>query len=262
MNLGAFSTSTASPLMHVILIPGFWLDEASWGPITQSLRAAGYTVHPLTLPGLHRNDTDRATITLADHVAAVVDVVDSLTRDYDCEDDAAHGQTAPHIVLVAHSGGGPIAHAVADARPTCLARIVHVDTVPLPHGMPINADLPTIDGEIPLPDWAVFDDEDLVDLTAELRATFREMAIPQPARVASDPQNLSTPARFSVPATVICCEFTSEQVRSWMHDSEPFAAELARLDDLELVDLPTGHWPQFTKPAELAEAIVTAVHRS
>jgi pimeloyl-ACP methyl ester carboxylesterase len=25
------------------------------------------------------------------------------------------------------------------------------------------------------------------------------------------------------------------------------------------VDLPTGHWPQLTKPAELAEAIVAAV---
>ncbi|HPM53214.1 MAG TPA: alpha/beta hydrolase, partial [Rhodoglobus sp.] len=31
--------------------------------------------------------------------------------------------------------------------------------------------------------------------------------------------------------------------------------------DYELVDLPTGHWPQFTKPAELAVAIRTAVER-
>ncbi len=27
-------------------------------------------------------------------------------------------------------------------------------------------------------------------------------------------------------------------------------------------DLPTGHWPQFTKPAELARAILAAVDRS
>ena len=31
--------------------------------------------------------------------------------------------------------------------------------------------------------------------------------------------------------------------------------------DVEYVDLPTGHWPQFTKPAELAQAILAAVER-
>jgi hypothetical protein len=31
--------------------------------------------------------------------------------------------------------------------------------------------------------------------------------------------------------------------------------------DVEYIDLPTGHWPQFTKPAELGQAILTAVDR-
>jgi len=31
------------------------------------------------------------------------------------------------------------------------------------------------------------------------------------------------------------------------------------LRDVEYVDLPTGHWPQFTRPRELGEAIVTAI---
>jgi hypothetical protein len=26
---------------------------------------------------------------------------------------------------------------------------------------------------------------------------------------------------------------------------------------LDFIDLPTGHWPQFTKPAELAAALVS-----
>jgi pimeloyl-ACP methyl ester carboxylesterase len=29
----------------------------------------------------------------------------------------------------------------------------------------------------------------------------------------------------------------------------PYVAELAAMRDIEYVDLPTGHWPQFTKPA-------------
>lgn len=39
-------------------------------------------------------------------------------------------------------------------------------------------------------------------------------------------------------------------------------AELARIRDVEYVDLPTGHWPQFTRPAELAQAILAAVDRA
>jgi hypothetical protein len=34
------------------------------------------------------------------------------------------------------------------------------------------------------------------------------------------------------------------------------------MHDVEYIDLPTGHWPQFTKPAELGRAIVHAVDRS
>lgn len=35
--------------------------------------------------------------------------------------------------------------------------------------------------------------------------------------------------------------------------------ELARIRDVEYVDLPTGHWPQFTRPEELARAILRSL---
>ena len=38
------------------------------------------------------------------------------------------------VVLVGHSGGGAIAHAVADARPERVARVIYVDSLPLGHG--------------------------------------------------------------------------------------------------------------------------------
>jgi pimeloyl-ACP methyl ester carboxylesterase len=158
---------------------------------------------------------------------------------------------------VGHSGGGAIAHAVADARPLSIARVVYVDSDPLRNGDVINDELPVVDGEIPLPDWSVFDEEDLIDLTDELREHFSSIAIPQPARVASDKQVLSDPRRYEVPATVICCEFTSRQILEWMKIGR--LDELQKFTDYELVDLPTGHWPQFTKPRELAHAILVAV---
>jgi pimeloyl-ACP methyl ester carboxylesterase len=230
--------------MNLILIPGFWLDGASWDAVAEPLRAAGHTVHALTLPGLESRDADRADIGLRDQVDAVIAEVDALAGSDD-------------IVLVGHSAGGAIAHAVAGARPEAITRVVYVDSGPLGDGEVINDELPIVDGEVPLPDWSVFEDADLIDLTDELRARFVEIAIPEPARVTSDPQSLSDPRRYAIPSTIICCEFTSEQLRGWV--SKGYMPELALMQNYELVDLPTGHWPQFTRPSDLAEVILGAV---
>lgn len=230
--------------MNIVLIPGFWLDGASWDEVAAPLREAGHTVHALTLPGLESRDADRADITLRDHVGAVVSVVDSI---------------AEPVVLVGHSGGGAIAHAAADARPDRIARVVYVDSGPLGDGGVINDELPVVNGEVPLPDWSEFGDEDLVDLDEELRARFRGIAIPEPLRVTSDKQVLSDPRRYNIPVTVISCEFSTDMLRRWLSDEHPYVAELGKVKDFELVDLPTGHWPQLTRPRELAAAILTAV---
>jgi pimeloyl-ACP methyl ester carboxylesterase len=230
--------------MDIILIPGFWLNAASWDPITRALRGAGHSVHPLTLPGLESLNADRSTIGLRDHIDAVVAVVDLV---------------AGPVVLAGHSGGGAIAHAVADARPDRIARVIYVDSGPLGAGDCINDGLPVVDGEIPLPDWSVFDDASLVDMDDAIRERFRREAIPQPARVATDPQELSDPRRFAVPVTVICCEEPVETVREWLDADVPFVAELKAIKEVTLVGLPTGHWPQFTKPDELAAVILEAL---
>ena len=62
-----------------------------------------------------------------------------------------------------------------------------------------------------------------------------------------------------MPVTVITCEFPAEMLRDLMAKGHAYTAELAKVRDAELVDLPTGHWPQFTKPAELGAAIVEAL---
>ena len=51
-------------------------------------------------------------------------------------------------------------------------------------------------------------------------------------------------------------------LQEWIANGHPFVAELARIHDVEYVDLPTGHWPQFTRPAALAKAILAAVDRT
>ncbi len=233
--------------MDVMLIPGFWLDGSSWGDVGPVLEQAGHRVRALTLPGLESADADRRGIGLRDHVDAVVAAIDE-----------ADGP----VVLVGHSGGGAIAHAAADARSDRVARVVYVDSWPLGEGRAINDELTAVDGEIPLPDWSEFPEEDLRDLDDELRGAFRARAVPQPAAVASDPQVLADDRRYDVAATIIVCEFPSQQLREWMAQGEPPLAELAAMRDVEYVDLPTGHWPQFTRPRELGQTILAAVDRA
>jgi pimeloyl-ACP methyl ester carboxylesterase len=233
--------------MDIILIPGFWLDGSSWGEVAPALERAGHRVRALTLPGLESADADRGGIGLRNHVAAVVAAVDEADEP---------------VVLVGHSGGGAIAYAAADARPDRVARVVYVDSVPLGDGRAINDELPVVDGAIPLPDWSAFGEEDLRDLDDALREAFRARAVPQPMAVAYDRQVLTDERRYDVPATIIACEFSGEQLREWTAQGEPYVAELAALHDVEYVDLATGHWPQFTKPLELGTAILAAVDRA
>jgi pimeloyl-ACP methyl ester carboxylesterase len=233
--------------MDIILIPGLWLDGSSWDEVVPALERAGRRTHALTLPGMESKDADRSEITLRDHVDAVVEVIDS--------SDPTDGK----VVLVGHSGGGAIAYAAVDARPDRVARVVYVDSGPLGDGGVINDEFPAENGEVPLPDWSLFGEEDLVDLDDELRAAFRERAIPSPEHVARDPQQLSDERRYDVPATIIACEFPSAMLREWMEQGHPFVRELAKMREVEYIDLPTGHWPQFTKPEELGRAILVSV---
>lgn len=228
------------------MIPGFWLDASSWDGVVPVLEEAGHRTHPLTLPGMESKAVDRSAITLRDHVDAVVHVIDSF-------------EPGGGLVLVGHSGGGAIAHAAVDMRPDRVARVVYVDSGPMGVGGTINDEFPAENGDVPLPDWSLFDEEDLVDLDDGLRAAFRERAIPTPEHVARDPQQLFDERRYDVPVTVIACEFPSAMLREWVQQGHPFVRELASVREVDYVDLPTGHWPQFTKPAELGRAILASL---
>jgi pimeloyl-ACP methyl ester carboxylesterase len=166
------------------------------------------------------------------------------------------------VVLVGHSGGGAIAHAAVDARPDRVARVVYAASEPLGDGGVVNDELPVVNGEVPLPDWSLFGSEELVDLDDELRAAFRGRAIPSPARVTRDLQRLRDERRYDVPITVIACEYPSAMLREWIDHGHPYVQELAEIRDVDYIDLPTGHWPQFTRPNELAQAIIASVGRA
>src|SRR5260370_6119985 len=154
--------------MDMILIPGVWVDASSWDEGAPVLGQAGHRVRAITLPGLESKDADRSGLRLRDHVQAVVDAIDD-----------AGGR----VVLVGHSGGGPIAYAAADARPDRVARVVYVDAGPPGDGGAVMDEPPDAKGEIPLPDWSAFGEDDLPHLDENLRQAFRARALPDPATV-------------------------------------------------------------------------------
>jgi pimeloyl-ACP methyl ester carboxylesterase len=228
--------------MDIILIPGLWLDASSWDEVVPHLERAGHRAHPITLPGMEETDTDRAGISRSDCVDAIVAAV-----------DAANGPVA----LVGHSMGAGLAYAALDARPDRVARAIYIGGFPDADGS--IGEFPSVDGEIPLFAWSDFDEADLTDLDDEARARFEERAIPSPARMTSDPQRLSDERRYDVPVTMICTEFSADTLRKWIDDELEPVLEFAKISDVTFVDLPTGHWPQFTKPVELAEVILNAI---
>ena len=225
---------TAAP---IVLVPGFWLGAWAWDEVAAVLRADGHDVMALTLPGLESVDADRSAITLSDHVDAI------------CE--AVRAATAP-VVLAVHSGAGYAGYAASDRIPQRIAAMVYVDSAP-----GIGASAPDFDGvEKPLPAREeLAKEENLHGLSEEQLETFRRRAVPQPGGVLREAAMLTNDARGDIPTTVVCTGFTSAQVRAAVKEGHAWLRGLAELRDVTWIDLPTSHWPMWSRPRELAAII-------
>jgi pimeloyl-ACP methyl ester carboxylesterase len=220
--------------MHIILIPGYWLDASSWDEVVPVLEGAGHQAHPVTRSG----DTPQAQI---DRIVALVDELDG------------------PVVVAGHSASGPIAYAIADARPERVKRLIYVDTFPLPDHGETESEFPVVDGGVPLPDFTVFEPADVRDLDDELKARIRAGSVVEPLSYVTGPLVLRDERRRSVPATVIGTATTTETIKAWIDGGAPWMSELAATESVDWVDLPTGHWPQYSKPRQLGEIIVSAL---
>jgi pimeloyl-ACP methyl ester carboxylesterase len=63
---------------------------------------------------------------------------------------------------------------------------------------------------------------------------------------------LRNDGRLDVPTVVICTGFSSERVKAAAEEGYAWLAGLAELRDVTWIDLPTSHWPMWSRPAELA----------
>ena len=65
-----------------------------------------------------------------------------------------------------------------------------------------------------------------------------------------------------MPSTVVCTAFTSDQYRDAVKEGYAFVAGLAELRDVTYLDLPTSHWPMWSRPQELAAIIGDVAHKA
>ena len=220
----------------IILVPGFWLGAWAWDEVAAALRSDGHDVTALTLPGLESADADRSAITMSDHVDAIT--------------DAVRAASAP-VVLAVHSASGFSGYAASDRVPDRIAAMVYVDTAPGKGALD-----PDLEGDKPLVWKEIEEEENLDGLSEEQLETFRRRAVPQPGGVMREGAVLQNDARRDVPTTLICTGFTSEQIKAYAKEHNPaWLGGLAELRDVTWLDLPTSHWPMWSRPQELAGII-------
>ena len=233
--------TTKSP---IVLIAGHWLGAWAWDEVLEHLTAANAAATALTLPGLDPEDPSRTSRTLEEQAAAITDVVTRLGGP---------------VTLVAHSGANFPVSLVLDQHPELIHRMVWVDSGPVGPGSVFLPGFPENAAELPLPAFDELGQQaSLEGLSDEVLDRFRTRAVPEPGPVLRQPLDLSNDARRQIPTTLVCCSIPGAQMMELARSGHPMFAETAELTDVEILDLPTGHWPMWSLPGDLAEVIVAA----
>jgi pimeloyl-ACP methyl ester carboxylesterase len=226
------------PNAPIILVPGFWLGAWAWDEVAGLLRADRHDVTAITLPGLESAAADRSMITLTDHVNAIVDAIEKKDEP---------------VVLAVHSASGFSGYAASDRAPEKIAAMVYVDTAPGKGALD-----PEFDGDEKPIVWTDIESEENLDgLSEAQKETFRQRAVPVPGGVLRESIDLTNDARRDIPSTFICTGYTAEQYQGYAkeHPEWAFLAGIPELRDVTWIDLPTSHWPMWSRPKDLARII-------
>lgn len=219
-------------MTDIVLIQGLWLLPDVWAEVESELQQRGRRATSVDLP-------IEADATLDDQVAAVVAAIDACPE--------------PPLV-VGHSAAATLAWLAADVRP--VAGVALIGGFPAADGEPYAGFLPAIDGPIPFPGWDEFEGPDSADLDPAARERIKAAMVAVPTAVAHGSVRLTDPARYDVPVTLICPEFSPEDAKAWIAGGD--VPELSAATYVTMVDIDSGHWPMFTQPAALAALLVDA----
>jgi pimeloyl-ACP methyl ester carboxylesterase len=172
------------------------------------------------------------------------------------------------VVLVGHSYAGIVVTGVADRIPGRLSLLAYLDAGPVPDGVAyLDTQSPEVrtlserrvaeegDGwRLPMPSWeelANVNGASLEGLEGDRLMLVRSRAVDQPFGTYTQPLRLENPAREVLPKLLIACSFPLGQIREMIAGGHPWFRELAG-PEWSIAELPTGHWPMFSRPEDLA----------
>jgi pimeloyl-ACP methyl ester carboxylesterase len=241
-----------------VLVPGAWLGGWAWEAVTARLRNAGHEVYPVSLTGLgERADLAAPSVDLDTYIADVAD----LLEEEDLRD----------AVLVGHSFAGMVVTGAAERVPSRLAQLVYVDSGPFPDGTAFLDTMSPPARELterlieeqgegwrwPMPSWDELEnvmEASLAGLGERERAAMRAGAVPQPSATLTQALRRTQLDGAPVPKVLVSSSFPLGQVRRMIVGGHPWFRELAG-PEWRLLEVPTGHWPMFSAPEELARAL-------
>jgi pimeloyl-ACP methyl ester carboxylesterase len=240
-----------------VLVGGAWLGAWCWQPVARRLRDAGHDVYPVTLTGLgERVHLASPHVDLNTHITDVVNIV---------EFEDVHD-----VVLLGHSYASLVVTGAADRVPERISRLVYLDTGPLPDGTALIETFPTearrhIEKQVE--DWGdgwrwpMPPAEELTNMASlegvddDHLKLLRSRATAQPFGTYTQQQRLENPAREELPKLGILCSFSLDQVQEMIARDNPLFRGLAG-SGWRFVELPTGHWPMFSRPEDLAKLLL------
>jgi hypothetical protein len=160
---------------------------------------------------------------------------------------------------------------VADRIPDLISVLAYLDSGPVPDGTAyLDMQPPPArqlverlveeagDGwRIPVPSWEELEGvmgASLQGLGQNERSRMLGRAVAQPLQTWTRPVSLKNPAREQVSKLLITCSFPVSQVREMIASGHPWFAEMAG-PQWSFLELPTGHWPMFSVPDQLAAVL-------
>jgi pimeloyl-ACP methyl ester carboxylesterase len=240
-----------------VLVGGGWMGGWCWQRVARRLRDDGHDAYPATLTGLgERVHLASPEVDLDTHIIDVVNLI---------EFEDLH-----EVVLLGHSYGGLVVTSAADRISERISQLVYLDTAPLPDGASLIEKFPPElrkqtekqvqelgEGwKFPIPP-----PEELANIASlegigkdHLRLRYSR-ATPQPFGTYTHPLRLENPAREGLPKLGTLCRFSLAQVKEMIASGQPLFRELEG-PEWRLVELPTGHYPMFSRPEDLAKLLL------
>jgi hypothetical protein len=111
--------------------------------------------------------------------------------------------------------------------------------------------------QIPMQSWDEIESVNgasLDGLDEELRGGIRERAVPHPFGTYTRPISLRNADSTKLPRVLVSNGFPIAQVKELIATGHPWFAELAG-PQWSFVELLTSHWPMFSAPQKLADAL-------